>query len=295
MTEIHSPGARLLDALDQERPLQVVGTINAYAAIMAEQVGYRAIYLSGAGVANASFGLPDLGMTSLDNVLEEARRITAATRLPLLVDVDTGWGGGLNIVRTIQQMTRAGVAGVQIEDQIQSKRCGHRPGKSVVSIAEMLDRIKAAVDARTDPQFLIMARTDAVASQGVDPAIERAQRFVEAGADLVFPEALGTLNEYRQFVESVDVPVLANVTEFGKTPLFTVAELADVGVRLVLYPLSAFRAMNAAALHVYQAIRDEGTQKNVVDRMQTRQTLYDMLDYHRYEQQLDAMKGEPSE
>ena len=295
MTEIHSPGARLLNALDQERPLQLVGTINAYAAIMAEQVGYRAIYLSGAGVANASFGLPDLGMTSLDNVLEEARRITAATRLPLLVDVDTGWGGGLNIVRTIQQMTRAGVAGVQIEDQIQSKRCGHRPGKSVVSIAEMLDRIKAAVDARTDPQFLIMARTDAVASQGVEPAIERAQRFVEAGADLVFPEALGTLNEYRQFVESVDVPVLANVTEFGKTPLFTVAELADVGVRLVLYPLSAFRAMNAAALHVYQAIRDEGTQKNVVDRMQTRQTLYDMLDYHRYEQQLDALKGEPSE
>ncbi len=295
MTEDQSPGARFRTALEQESPLQVVGTINAFAAIMAEQVGYRAIYLSGAGVANASYGLPDLGMTSLDNVLEDARRITAATSLPLLVDIDTGWGGRLNIARAIAQMIKAGAAGVHIEDQVQSKRCGHRPGKAVVTTQEMVERIKAAVDARTDDQFVIVARTDAVAKGGVEPAIERAQRFVEAGADIVFPEALSELRHYQYFVESVEVPVLANITEFGQTPLFTIDELENVGVRLVLYPLSAFRAMNAAALRVYHAIRDDGTQKDVLDMMQTRETLYDFLDYHHYEQKLDELSEEETE
>ncbi len=295
MTEDQSPGARFRTALEQESPLQVVGTINAFAAILAEQVGYRAIYLSGAGVANASYGLPDLGMTSLENVLEDVRRITSATSLPLLVDIDTGWGGRLNIARAIGQMIKAGAAGVHIEDQVQSKRCGHRPGKAVVTTQEMVERIKAAVDARTHDQFVIVARTDAVATGGVEPAIERAQRFVEAGADIVFPEALSELRQYQDFVDAVEVPVLANITEFGQTPLFTIDELANVGVRLVLYPLSAFRAMNAAALRVYHAIRDDGTQKDVLDMMQTRETMYDFLGYHRYEQKLDEFSEEETE
>lgn len=286
---IESPGANFRQAITKERPLQIVGTINAYTALMAERVGYRAIYLSGAGVANASYGLPDLGITSLDNVLEDVRRITSATSLPLLVDIDTGWGGAFNIARTIKQMIKAGVAAVHLEDQVQSKRCGHRPGKALVSAAEMTDRIKVAVDAKTDPDFVIMARTDAVGVEDLDAAIARANAYVEAGADMIFAEAITKLEDYCRFTKAVKVPVLANITEFGQTPLFTVEELRDVGVRLVLYPLSAFRAMNQAALNVYQAIRKEGTQKNAIDKMQTRTELYDFLNYLSYEKKLDEL------
>jgi methylisocitrate lyase len=283
-----TPGARLRQAVQAERPLQVVGAINAYHARMAERTGYRALYLSGGGVAAGSFGLPDLGLTSLNDVLEDVRRITYATPLPLLVDADTGWGGAFNIARTVREMERAGAAGVHIEDQVAAKRCGHRPGKAVVPKGEMVDRIKAAVDARTD-DFVIMARTDALAVEGMESAIERAVDCVEAGADMIFPEAMVELDQYRRFVAAVGVPVLANITEFGATPLFTTEELGAAGVSLVLYPLSAFRAMNQAALNVYQAIRRDGTQAKLIDTMQTRMALYDFLDYHAFEQKLDEL------
>src|SRR5579862_2702361 len=260
-----SAGARLRAAVEAERPLQVVGTINAYSALLAEQSGFRAIYVSGAGVANASFGLPDLGMTSLNDVCEDVRRITSACEMPLLVDADTGWGGAFNISKTCADLIKSGAAGMHLEDQVQAKRCGHRPGKALVVAEEMCDRIKAAVDGRTDPSFVIMARTDAHAVEGQKAALERAQAYVEAGADMIFAEALTSLDEYRQFTNSIRVPVLANLTEFGKTPFFTTTELAAVGVRLVLYPLSAFRAMSKAALAVYTALRKDGTQKNVVE------------------------------
>lgn len=286
-----SPGSRLRSAVASEHPLQVVGTINAYSALLAQQAGFRAIYLSGAGVANASFGLPDLGITSLNDVCEDVRRISSATGLPLLVDADTGWGAAFNISRTSGELIRAGAAGMHLEDQVQAKRCGHRPGKALVPAAEMVDRLKAAVDGRHDASFVIMARTDAHAVEGQGAAIERAHRYVEAGADMIFAEALTTLEEYRQFTKAIHVPVLANITEFGKTPLFTVAELASVGVGLVLYPLSAFRAMSKAAEAVYGAIRTEGTQKSVTDRMQTRMELYDVLGYHEYERKLDELFG----
>lgn len=283
-----TPGAKLRQAVAEEHPLQVVGAINAYHAMMAERTGYRAIYLSGGGVAAASYGLPDLGMTSLDNVLEDVHRITYASDVPLLVDADTGWGSAFNIARTVRQLIRGGAAGCHIEDQVAAKRCGHRPGKAIVSQAEMVDRIKAAVDARTD-DFVIMARTDALAVEGMDAAIERAVACVEAGADMIFPEAMTELEQYRRFAAAVGVPVLANITEFGATPLFSTGELAEAGVALVLYPLSAFRAMNKAALDVYQAIRRDGTQAGVVETMQTRQELYDFLNYHGFEQKLDAL------
>lgn len=284
-------GARLRAAVEQERPLQVVGTINAYAALLAERAGFRALYLSGAGVANASFGLPDLGITSLNDVCEDIRRICAATELPLLVDADTGWGGAFNIARTAMEMTRAGAAGMHLEDQVQAKRCGHRPGKALVPTAEMVDRIKAAVDGRIDDSFVIMARTDAHAVEGQAAAIERAAQYVDAGADMIFAEALATLEEYREFTTVIRVPVLANITEFGKTPLFTVAELASAGVGLVLYPLSAFRAMSNAATAVYTAIRADGSQQAVIGSMQTRAELYAVLGYHEYEKKLDALFG----
>lgn len=284
-----SPGRQLRAAVERERPLQVAGAINAYAALLAEQSGFRAIYLSGAGVANASFGLPDLGMTTLNDVLEDVRRITAVCPLPLLVDADTGFGPAFMVGRTVTQLSASGAAGMHIEDQVQAKRCGHRPGKALVSAGEMSDRIKAAVDARRDAGFVIMARTDAIASEGVDAAIERAQAYVEAGADMIFAEAVTSLDDYPAFTRAVGVPVLANITEFGRTPLFTVGELRDAGVRLVLYPVSAFRAMSKAALLVYGAIRRAGTQKDVVDAMQTREELYQVLRYHEYEEKLDAL------
>lgn len=287
-----SAGARLRAAVDAERPLQVVGTVNAYSALLAQRAGFRAIYLSGAGVANASFGLPDLGITSLNDVCEDVRRIASATDLPLLVDADTGWGTAFNIARTSRDLVRSGAAGMHLEDQVQAKRCGHRPGKALVSAAEMVDRLKAAVDGRPDPAFVIMARTDAHAVEGQAAAVERALRYVEAGADMIFAEALATLEEYRQFTSAVKVPVLANITEFGKTPLLTTQQLAGAGIRLVLYPLSAFRAMSNAALAVYGAIRRDGTQQAVVDTMQTRAELYDVLGYHEYEQKIDALFGE---
>ncbi|CAN5398542.1 methylisocitrate lyase [soil metagenome] len=287
---IRSPGGKLRAALETERPLQVVGVINAYCAMLAERAGFHALYLSGAGVANASFGLPDLGITSLNDVCEDVRRITHATELPLLVDADTGWGGAFMIARTIRELTRAGAAGCHLEDQVQAKRCGHRPGKELVSCAEMCDRLKAAVDSRTDEQFVIMARTDAHASEGKAAAIERAQAYVAAGADMIFAEALTTLNEYRDFTKALgETPVLANITEFGKTPLFTIEELREAGARLALYPLSAFRAMSQAAEAVYGAIRTQGTQKDSLSRMQTRQELYEVLNYHAYEDKLDAL------
>ncbi len=291
MKQVESAGARLRAALEQERPLQIVGAINAYSALLAQAAGFRAIYLSGAGVANASFGLPDLGMTSLNDVCEDVRRITAATDLPLLVDADTGWGGAFSIARTCSQLIKSGAAGMHLEDQVATKRCGHRPGKELVAAEEMVDRIKSAVDGRTDAQFVVMARTDAHAVEGQQAAVDRAMKYVEAGADMIFAEALTTLDEYRQFTSAVKVPVLANLTEFGKTPFFTVQELASVGVRLVLYPLSAFRAMSKAALEVYGAIRRDGTQKNVVPLMQTRSELYDTLGYLDYEQKLDELFG----
>jgi methylisocitrate lyase len=284
-------GARLRAALEIERPLQVVGTINAYAALLAESAGFRAIYLSGAGVANASFGLPDLGITSLNDVCEDVRRITGACPLPLLVDADTGFGSAFNIARTTRELIRAGAAGMHLEDQVSAKRCGHRPGKALVPAGEMIDRIHAAVDARSDPAFLIMARTDAHAVEGQAAALERAADYVAAGAEVIFAEALKTLAEYRQFSSALGVPVLANLTEFGQTPLFTVAELATAGVRLVLYPLSAFRAAARAQLTVYSAIRERGTQKSVLDLMQSREELYDVLGYHDYEKKLDELFG----
>src|SRR5262245_21474817 len=291
MAHVSSAGARLRAALEQERPLQVVGTVNAYSALLAQAAGFRAIYLSGAGVANASFGLPDLGMTSLNDVCEDVRRITAATDLPLLVDADTGWGGAFNIGRACSQLIKSGAAGMHLEDQVAAKRCGHRPGKELVPASEMADRIKSAVDGRTDSQFVLMARTDAHANEGQQAAVDRAMKYVEAGADMIFAEALTTLDEYKQFTAAVKVPVLANITEFGKTPLFTTQELASVGVRLVLYPLSAFRAMSKAALDVYGAIRRDGTQKSVVALMQPRVDLYDTLGYLDYEKKLDELFG----
>jgi len=281
--------ARFWQALEIEQPLQVVGTINAYAALLAQKAGFRAIYLSGAGVANASFGLPDLAMTTLSDVCEDIRRISYVSELPLLVDADTGWGYAFMIGRTVREMHRAGAAACHIEDQVAAKRCGHRPGKALVDAAEMCDRIKAAVDARPDDQFAIMARTDAHAVEGQQAALDRATAYVEAGADMIFAEALTTLDEYRQFTSVIKVPVLANLTEFGKTPLFTTEELEQVGVRLTLYPLSANRAMAAAAENVYRVLREEGTQRGVVDTMQTRDQLYNVLGYHDYEDKLDEL------
>ncbi|HLA73966.1 MAG TPA: methylisocitrate lyase [Steroidobacteraceae bacterium] len=282
-------GAKLRAAIEAEKPLQVVGAINAYAARMAEATGFRALYLSGGGVAANSLGLPDLGISTMDDVLIDIRRITEASTLPLLVDADTGWGGAFNIARTVRSFIKAGAAGMHIEDQVQSKRCGHRPGKEVVPPEEMVDRVKAAVDARTDSSFVIMARSDALASHGLDEMIERLAACVAAGADAVFPEAITDLPMYRKVRESVKVPVLANITEFGKSPLYTRDELGSVGVDIVLHCCSAYRAMNLAALKVYEAIRKDGTQKNVVGAMQTRDDLYKYLDYHAYEQKLDAL------
>jgi methylisocitrate lyase len=282
-------GTKFRAALKAERPLQIVGTINAYTALLAGRAGFKAIYLSGAGVANASFGVPDLAMTTLNDVCEDVRRITAACDLPLLVDADTGWGGAFMIGRTIAEMTRAGAAACHLEDQVTSKRCGHRPGKALVANAEMCDRIKAAVDGRSDASFVIMARTDAHAVEGQQAALDRAAAYVEAGADMIFAEALTTLDEYRQFAKVIRAPVLANLTEFGKTPLFTTAELASVDVSMALYPLSAFRAMSKAALDVYQALRADGTQQASVGDMQSRTELYDVLGYQAYEDKLDAL------
>jgi methylisocitrate lyase len=284
-----SAGARFRAAVKDERPLQVVGCIYAYAARMAERVGFKAIYLSGGGVAAGSLGVPDLGITTLEDVLTDVRRIAGSTRLPLLVDADTGFGGAFNIARTVRSLIASGAGAMHIEDQVQAKRCGHRPGKAIVAKTEMVDRIKAAVDARTDPAFVIMARTDALAVEGVEPAIERAAACVEAGADMVFPEAVTELAVFRRFADAVRVPILANITEFGVTPLFSVDELAGAGVGIVLYPLSAFRAMNAAALSVYETVRRDGSQKRVVSAMQTRAELYDFLDYHAYEGKLDEL------
>jgi methylisocitrate lyase len=286
------PGRRFREAADAERPLQVAGTINAYCALLAERAGFRAIYLSGAGVANASFALPDLGVTTLNDVLEDARRITRATSVPLLVDVDTGFGGAFSIARTVGDMIGAGVAAIHLEDQVQAKRCGHRPGKALAEAGEMRDRIKAAVDARTgagDDAFVIMARTDAHAVEGLSAAIERANQYVAAGADMIFAEALTSIDEYRQFTSAVRVPVLANLTEFGKTPLFTLNEMREAGVRLLLYPLTAFRMMSAAAERAYATLRSNGTQKTLIDAMQTREQLYETLGYHEYEKKLDEL------
>jgi methylisocitrate lyase len=288
-TERSSPGARFRQAVAQEKPLQIVGTINAYAARLAQRSGFRAIYLSGGGVAAGSLGLPDLGISTLDDVLTDIRRITDVCTLPLLVDVDTGWGGAFNIARTVKSLTKFGAAAMHIEDQVQQKRCGHRPNKEIVSRDEMVDRIKAAVDAKTDPEFVVMARTDALAVEGLAAAIERACACVEAGADMIFPEAITDLDMYRKFADAVKVPILANITEFGKTPLFSTKELASANVAMALYPLSAWRAANAAMLKVYAALRSEGHQKSVVELMQSRDDLYDYLDYHAYEQKLDTL------
>lgn len=288
MTENHNAGARLRAAVAAERPLQVVGVINAYAALLAEKAGFQALYLSGAGVANASFGLPDLGLTTLTAVAEEVRRIVAVTDLPLLVDADTGWGDALMIAHTVDTLSRAGAAGLHLEDQEQGKRCGHRPGKTLVSTEEMMARVGAAASGRRDEQFVIMARTDAYGIEGLEAAVARAQRYVEAGADMIFAEALSSLEDYRHFAEAVKAPVLANITEFGRTPLFTVQELREAGVGLVLYPLSAFRTMSAAALQVYETLRREGTQQGLIERMQTREELYEILGYYDYERQRDG-------
>ncbi len=284
-----SAGAAFRAALEHESPLQVVGAITAYAGLMAKRVGYKALYLSGGGVAANSLGMPDLGISTMEDVLTDARRIVEATQLPLMVDIDTGWGGAFNIARTIRSFERVGVAAVHMEDQVAQKRCGHRPGKEVVSAAEMVDRVKAAVDARTDDGFVIMARTDAAAVEGVDAAIERAQAYVEAGADMIFPEAMKTLENYRKFKQAVKVPILANLTEFGSTPFFTTDELASAGVDIALYCCGAYRAMNKAALGFYETVRREGTQKSVVPQMQTREELYDFLGYHDYERKLDQL------
>ena len=287
-----SAGLKFRLALEKCKPLQIVGTINAYCAMLAEDAGHEAIYLSGGGVANASYGLPDLGVTNLNDVIIDVERICNATSIPLLVDIDTGWGGALNISRTIKAMEKAGAAAVHLEDQVSQKRCGHRPNKEIVSQEEMVDRVKAAVDAKVDTNFVVMARTDALAREGLDAAVERAVACVEAGADAIFPEAILDLNQYRRFSESVDVPILANITEFGKTPLFNCQELADSGVSMVLYPLSAFRAMSKAALEVYQAIAINGDQRAVLEKMQTRAELYKVLGYHAYEEKIDALFSE---
>ena len=284
-----SAGERFRAALREEKPLQIAGAINAYAARMAEATGFRALYLSGGGVAANSLGIPDLGISTLDDVLIDVRRITDASSLPLLVDIDTGWGGAFNIARTIRSMIKAGAAAVHIEDQVSEKRCGHRPGKELVAAEEMVDRIKSAVDARTGEAFVIMARTDALANEGLDAAIERAQAYVAAGADMIFAEAVTELPMYAKFRKAVGVPILANITEFGKTPLWSREELAHAGVDMILYCCAAYRAMNAAALKVYEAIRTEGTQKHVIPLMQTREDLYKHLDYHAYEEKLDVL------
>ena len=284
-----TPGLLFKKAIEEERPLQVIGTINAYHAKLAEKTGYKAIYLSGGGVAAGSLGVPDLGISTLEDVLIDIRRITDSTSLPLLVDVDTGFGGAFNIARTIRSVEKSGAAAVHIEDQIQAKRCGHRPNKSIVSQNEMVDRIKSAVDAKNDENFVIMARTDALAVEGLQSAIDRACACVEAGADMIFPEAINDLDTYKKFTKSLDVPVLANITEFGATPLFSLDELNSVGIAIALYPLSAFRAMNKAALNIYKGLREEGTQKNLVEQMQTREELYEFLDYHEYEKKLDQL------
>lgn len=289
MTQLNTAGGRFRAALAAEKPLQIIGAINAYHAMLATQSGFKAIYLSGGGVAAGSLGLPDLGISGLEDVLVDVRRITDAVDTPLLVDIDTGFGGAFNIARTIKSVAKAGAAAVHIEDQVSAKRCGHRPNKAIVSMEEMVDRVKAAVDAKPYDDFVVMARTDALAVEGLQSAIDRACACVEAGADMIFPEAMTDLDMYQQFVDAVKVPVLANITEFGSTPLFTVNELATAGVGMVLYPLSAFRAMNQAALTVYQGVRKDGTQKNVLDLMQTRADLYEHLGYHAFEQKLDAL------
>ena len=289
MSSLDSAGERFRAALSAEQPLQVMGAITAYAGMMARRVGYKALYLSGGGVAANSLGMPDLGISTMEDVLTDARRIVEATGLPLLVDVDTGWGGAFNIARTIRHFERVGVAAVHLEDQVGQKRCGHRPGKEVVPKEEMIDRVRAAVDARTDSGFVIMARTDAAAVEGIDQAIERACAYVEAGADMIFPEAMKTLDDYRKFKAAVKVPILANLTEFGSTPFFTTDELAQAGVDMALYCCGAYRAMNKAALNFYETVRREGTQKNIIDTLQTREELYDYLGYHAYEDKLDAL------
>ncbi|WP_028839584.1 methylisocitrate lyase [Thermomonas fusca] len=286
---MQSAGARFRAALNEETPLQVMGAITAYAGLMAKRTGYRALYLSGGGVAANSLGMPDLGISTMEDVLTDARRIVDATGMPLLVDIDTGWGGAFNIGRTIRNFERIGVAAVHMEDQVGQKRCGHRPGKEVVTKDEMVDRVKAAVDARTDREFVIMARTDAAAVEGIDSAIERAVAYVEAGADMIFPEAMKTLDDYRKFKAAVRVPILANLTEFGSTPFFSTDELRDAGVDIALYCCGAYRAMNKAALHFYETVRREGTQKNIIDTLQTRAELYDFLGYHAYEDKLDTL------
>ncbi|NCX48918.1 MAG: methylisocitrate lyase [Gammaproteobacteria bacterium] len=284
-----TPGKKFRQAIIKESPLQVIGAINAYHARLAERSGFQALYLSGGGVAAGSLGIPDLGITTLEDVLIDIRRITDVTSLPLLVDIDTGFGGAFNIARTIRSVEKAGAAAVHIEDQVQAKRCGHRPNKAIVTQDEMVDRVKAAVDAKTDPDFVIMARTDALAVEGLNSAIDRACACVEAGADMIFPEAINDLETYQKFTTKVNVPVLANITEFGATPLFTTEELKGVGISIVLYPLSAFRAMNKAALKIYEGIREHGTQKDLINDMQTREELYDFLNYHDYEKKLDAL------
>ena len=284
-----TPGKKFRQAITKESPLQVIGAINAYHARLAERSGFQALYLSGGGVAAGSLGIPDLGITTLEDVLIDIRRITDVTSLPLLVDIDTGFGGAFNISRTIKSVEKAGAAAVHIEDQVQAKRCGHRPNKAIVTQDEMVDRVKAAVDAKTDPDFVIMARTDALAVEGLNSAIDRACACVEAGADMIFPEAINDLETYQKFTAKVNVPVLANITEFGATPLFTTEELKGVGISIVLYPLSAFRAMNKAALKIYEGIREHGTQKDLINDMQTREELYDFLNYHDYEKKLDAL------
>ena len=289
-----TPGEKFRLALRENKPLQVVGTVNAYCAMLAETAGHRAIYLSGGGVANASFGLPDLGITTLADVTEDVQRICNATDLPLLVDIDTGWGGAFNISRTIKNIEKAGAAGVHIEDQVSQKRCGHRPNKSIVSKSEMIDRIKAAVDGKKDSKFMVMARTDALAVEGINAALDRAVGCAEAGADAIFPEAILDLEQYKLFTEAIDVPVLANITEFGKTPLYTRDQLRDAGVSIVLYPLSAFRAMSKAALDVYKTIADKGSQTEAVNLMQTRDELYETLNYHSYEKKLDRLFSDTS-
>jgi methylisocitrate lyase len=286
---MNSPGKKFRTAVQEESPLQVMGAITAYVGLMAKRTGYKALYLSGGGVAANSLGIPDLGISTMEDVLTDARRIVDATGMPLLVDIDTGWGGAFNIARTIRSFERIGVAAVHMEDQVGQKRCGHRPGKEVVSLQEMTDRVKAAVDARTDPSFVLMARTDAAAVEGLDAAIERAVAYVEAGADMIFPEAMSSLEDYRKFKAAVKVPILANLTEFGSTPFYTTDELREAGVDIALYCCGAYRAMNKAALNFYETVRREGTQKNIIDTLQTRAELYDFLNYHSYEDKLDAL------
>jgi methylisocitrate lyase len=293
-SEKKSPGEKFRDALALEHPLQIVGTVNAFSALLAKEAGFKAVYLSGAGIANASFGLPDIGMTTANDVCEDTRRITAAVDLPLLVDADTGWGSAFNIGRSIRELARAGAAGCHLEDQVAAKRCGHRPNKELVSTSEMIDRLKAAVDSRPEQNFVVMARTDAIASEGLTSAIARCIQYVDAGADMIFAEAVTRLEDYREFARQVSVPVLANLTEFGQTPLFSLPELREAGVAMTLYPLSAFRAMAAATERVYRTIRESGSQADILSSMQTRERLYEILDYHRYEKKLDELFGPKS-